>query len=344
MKSNISVLILTIIAFAMTTGCKKQTTDSANPFLRSYNTPFGEPPFDKISEQYYKPAFFKGIASQNTEIEAIINNSADADFENTIVALDESGKILKRVAAVFYAIKETDSDTLLQGIASELSPILSEHEDNIYMNPALFARVKAVYDSRFDANLDTEQKMLVEKYYKSFVRKGILLDSEKQARLREINKELGLLTLAFGDNLLAETYEYQLVIDNKEDLSGLPADLIELAENQAIEVGLANKWLFNLSKPNWEPFLQYADNRALREKMYKAMYNRCNNGNEHDNKEIIRKIVNLRLEKANLLGFASHAAYALDNTMAKTPENAVKLLERIWKFAVPQADKEKREL
>jgi peptidyl-dipeptidase Dcp len=208
----------------------------------------------------------------------------------------------------------------------------------------LFERIKAVYESPGMADLNTEQKQLTENYYKDFIRKGIQLDEAKKDKLRKINKELGLLALSFGENLLAETNDFKLVIDNEADLSGLPADAVEVAAQTAGRNGLEGKWMFTLSKPSWVPFLQYADNRELREKLYKAMYQRGNNGNKNDNKANIQKIVNLRLEKANLLGYKSHADFLLEETMAKTPENALKLLNDIWQYAMPQAQKEKAEL
>jgi peptidyl-dipeptidase Dcp len=208
----------------------------------------------------------------------------------------------------------------------------------------LFARIKTVYDNPETAGLTIEQKKLVEDYYKSFVRFGILLDESQKTRLREINKELSLLSLNFGKNLLEETNNYTLVIDNQADLAGLPAGDIEVAAQTAQKKNLEGKWVFTLSKPSWVPFLQYADNRALREKLYKAMYSRGNNGNKNDNKAIILKIANLRLEKANLLGYKSHADYVLEETMAKTPDNAFSLLNEIWEYALPQAKFERAEL
>ncbi|MDR1683547.1 MAG: M3 family metallopeptidase [Candidatus Symbiothrix sp.] len=330
----------------MSSCCKKDATylDPSNPFAAEFSTYKGVPPFDLIKTEHYKPAFLAGMAQQNVEIEAIVNNIEPETFENTVVALDESGSLLNRVAGVFFSITEANTDSAIQAISADLSPLLSEHSDNIMLNEKLFKRIKTIYDDPETKNLTVEQQKLVENYYKSFVRSGIALDETKKARLREINKELGLLSIRFGENLLAETNDFQLVIDNSNDLSGLPPDVVEVAAQTAKDKDLEGKWLFTLSKPSWEPFLKYADNRELREKLYKAMYNRCNNGNEHDNKELIAKIVNLRLEKANLLDYKSHAAYSLEETMAKTPENALKLLSDIWQYALPQAKREKAEL
>ncbi len=322
-----------------------QLFDPSNPFFSEFDTPKGTPPFDLIKTEHYLPAFLSGIEHQQKEIYDIAFNVKPPTFENTILALEESGQLLSRVETVFYAMLYAQSDTSLQRIATELSPKLSEHSDNILLNEVLFNRIKNVYEKQINRDeLTTEQKTLTEKYYKRFVRSGIMLDENNKNRLREINKELSILSLKFGENLLAETYNYELVIDNPSDLSGLPADVVESAAETARSKGYSNKWVFTLSKTSWLPFLQYADNRALREKLYKAMYNRCNNGNEYDNNDNIIKIVNLRLEKANLLGYKSHAGYVLEETMAETPENVFNLLNTLWEYALPQAEKEKSEL
>jgi peptidyl-dipeptidase Dcp len=343
MKKNLFILVL-ILMFYSACNQNNQSIDASNPFFTEFSTPHSVPPFDRIKAEHYKPAFLKGMELHTKEIEVITNNPDKPTFENTVVAMDESGSLLNRVAGVFYAMTGAMSDTVIQAIESELSPLMTEHSDNIYLNEKLFARIKTIYEAPAPANRTTEQKMLLEKYYKDFVRSGIALDAAQKEKLRKINKELGLLTIAFGENLLAETHDYQLIIENQSDLSGLPAGLVEVAAQTAKKKGLDGQWVFTLSKPSWEPFLQYADNRNLREKLYKAMYNRGNNNNAHDNKGIIKKIVNLRLEKANLLGYKTHADFKLDETMAKTPENALKLLNDIWQYALPQAQKEKGEL
>lgn len=338
------LVAMSFVAKAQDNPNKIELMDIKNPFLEEFKTPNGTPPFDLIQKSHYKPAFKKGIEQQTKEVELIVNNKAKPTFDNTVAALDQSGEILNRVQSVFSAIRGADSDQGIQTIAEEISPMLSEHDDNIYMSGKLFARIKTVYSDSLNTNLTTEQKRLVDKYYKKFVRSGIDLDEKKKDRLRQINKELSLLSLNYGKNLLAETNNYQLVIDDKKDLSGLPDDVISVAAETAKAKGLDGKWVFTLSKPSWLPFLQYADNRELREALYKAMYNRANNNNEFDNKNIINQIVNLRLEKANLLGYKSHADYVLDETMAKTPENVFKLLNNIWEYALPQAKLEATEL
>ncbi|NDW08945.1 M3 family metallopeptidase [Dysgonomonas sp. 520] len=337
-----SLIIISLLTIMMYSCDSKKASD--NPFLTEFSTPNGVPPFDLIKVEHYMPAFEEGIKQQTEEINAIADNKEAPTFENTLVAMEESGKLLDRVSSVFYAMMGAQSDSTLQAIAKEVSPKLSEHEDNIYLNEKLFARIKAVHDDTTRTDYTTEQKRLIEKYYKNFVRSGILLDGSQKDRMREINKELGLLTLSFGNNLLAETEDFKLVIEDEKDLAGLPKDVIAVAAEAANANGQEGKWIFTLQKPSWMPFLQYAENRDLREKLYKAMYNRGDNGNENDNKKNISQIVNLRLEKANLLGYKTHADFVLEETMAKNSENVFKLLNRIWEYALPQAKAEAAEL
>lgn len=311
-----------------------------NPLLFEFNTPKGTPPFDLIKNSDYEPAFKAGIEEQNKEIQSIVNNKNKPTFENTIVALDQSGQILNRVTSTFSAIRGANSDSDIQGISEKIFPLLSEQDDNIFLNEKLFHKIETIHNDTLNHSYTTEQKRLTDKYYKRFVRSGIMLSEKDKDRLRQINKELSMLSLDFGKNLLAETNNYELIIEKSSDLSGLPADVINIAAAAAKNRGLSGKWVFTLSKTSWLPFLQYADNRVLREKLYKAMYNRCNNNNEFDNKTIVNKLVNLRLEKANLIGFNSYANYVLEETMAKNPENVFNLLNRIWEYALPQAKKE----
>ncbi|EGK03018.1 M3 family metallopeptidase [Dysgonomonas gadei] len=340
MKKFLFIISFLIMVYSCNT---TSTREAGNPFFSEFNTPNGVPPFDKIKAEHYLPAFEEGMKRHNAEIDSIVNNPDAPTFENTIVALDESGRMLNSVGAVLSVMTGTMSDSTYQSIEKEITPKRTEHYDNINFNEKLFARIKTVYDAA-PANLTTEQKMLLDKTYKGFVRSGILLDGSKQDRLREINKELSSTALSFNQNLLKETDNYQLVIDKKEDLAGLPEDIIAAAAKMAKDKGMEGKWMFGLSKPSWEPFLQYADNRELREKLYKAMYMRGDNNNEFDNKENIKKIVSLRLEKANILGYNTHADYVLEETMAKTPDNVMNLLNSIWKYALPQAKKEATEL
>jgi len=336
------ILSLFIMVYSCNTTSNK---DSDNPFFSEYSTPNGVPPFDKIKAEHFLPAFDEAMERHNAEIEAIVSNPEAPTFENTIVVLDQSGRMLMKVGSALSIMTGTMSDSVYQSIEKEINPKLTGHYDNINFNGKLFERIKTVYDDTANvAKLTTEQKMLLDRKYKGFVRSGIMLEGSKQDRLREINKELSSATLAFSQNVLKDTDNYELIIDKKEDLAGLPEDVVEAAAKTASGKGYEGKWVFGLAKPSWEPFLQYADNRELREKLYKAMYNRCNNDNEFDNKEIIKKIVGLRLEKANMLGYNTHADYVLEETMAKTPDAVMGLLNNTWKYALPQAKKELAEL
>ena len=228
----------------------------------------------------------------------------------------------------------------MQALSRELSPLLSKNSDDIRMNPDLFARVKTVYENQESMNLNKEQKKLLEETYKSFVRGGANLDAEQQARLRELNSEISMLQLTFGQNMLKETNAFQLIVDNKDDLAGLPESLIMNAEVAARSAGLEGKWLFTLHNPSVMPFLQYADNRALREKIFKGYINRGNNGNDADNKDVVLKLITLRLEKAKLMGYDNYASFVLEDRMAKTPEQVYALLDEIWKPALAKAKDE----
>lgn len=338
MKNTIIIFILGILIM---TAC---SSNESNPFLTKWETPFGTPPFDKIKNEHYLPAFKKAIEMHNKEIDDIINNREEPSFENTIVALDRSGEILKRVQRVFNAMNSAMITDELQEISKEVSPLLSAHKDEVNLNQKLFNRVKAVYDKRDKLDLNTEQKMLLDKYYKKFVRGGAELQGKAKEEFKEINKELALLTLQFGEHVLKETNRFELVIDNKEDLSGLPESVIETAANSAKEKGYDGKWLFTINKPSMIPFLQYSNKRDLREKIYRAYFMKGDNDDELDNKEIIKKIVSLRLKRAKLLGFNNHSEFVLDEQMAKNPENVYALLNKLWPAALNRAKSERDEM
>ncbi|HQP23008.1 MAG TPA: M3 family metallopeptidase [Bacteroidales bacterium] len=325
----------------MMISCAKK---QGNPFFEDYDTPYGAVPFDKISIEHYMPAFVEGMNRQKLEIDAMAGNPEAPTFENTIAAMDYSGELLNKVSSVFFGLISSHTSDEMQAIAQELSPLLSEHSDNIRLNAPLFKRIESLYNNRDSLNLNTEQQRLLEKYYKNFVRSGAALDESRQERLREINKEEALLTLQYSDNVLKETNDYRLVIDKEEDLSGLPQTVVEAAAEAAAGAGLEGKWVFTLHNPSRLPFLQYADNRELREKILKAYYMRGDNNNEADNKEIVRKLVNLRVEKAQLLGYNTFAEYVLEETMAKNPKNVYDFLDGIWPRALRQAKKEVTEL
>jgi len=335
-------LFIPMVVMCLMTSCVTQEKKSTemNPFLEAYNTPFQVPPFDKIFNKHYLPAFEEGIKQHDAEIKIITDSDKAPDFANTIEALDYSGSLLTRVNRVFSNLKEAVTNDSLQDIARKVAPMLSQHEDAINLNAKLFARVKAVNDQKASLNLNQEQSRLLEETYKRFVRGGANLGADKKEELKKVNEELSLLDLQFGDNMLAETNAFKMVIDKKEDLAGLPESVIAGAADEAKADSMAGKWVFTLQKPSWIPFVTYSTNRSLREKIYKAMYSRGNNGNAHDNKAVISKLVNLRLQKANIMGFPSWSAYVLDDCMAKTPENVYKLLGQVWTPAIKRAKEE----
>ncbi|MEI6436626.1 MAG: M3 family metallopeptidase [Bacteroidota bacterium] len=334
--------LLTLMALGMLffCGCKPEKK-SDNPFFAEFQTPFGVPPFDKIDTTQYMPAFLEGIKQHAAEIAAIISNSAAPDFENTILAFDKSGKLLTRVSKVFYNLNEAETNKSMRAIARELSPIVSKHNDDVSLNEKLFAKIKTVYENRSSLNLDSAQLRVVEKYFRDFERQGANLSTEKKDQLRKLNEKLSLLSLSFGENLLAETNEnFKLIIEDKKDLDGLPQGVIDGAAETAKEKKLEGKWVFTLAKPSMIPFLQYARNRDLREKIYRGYMMRGNNGGKNDNKEIVAKIVKLRVEKAKLLGFDSYASYIVAENMAKTPVQVNDFLMKLWTPALPVAKKE----
>ena len=333
MQRLIYIFLMGLLAFS----CKEA---EVNPLLADYNTTFNLPPFDRIRTEHFMPAYEKAMEEHNSEIDAIAGNPDTPTFENTIAALDYSGYLLAEVSSVFSNLNSSHTNDELQQIAREITPRLSAHSTNILLNSDLFARVQDINDKKDELDLDHEQQKLLEKTYKGFVRGGAALDQEKQARLREINQQLSVLTLRFGDNIRDETNSFELVIDNEKDLAGLPSDLMANAAEVAAQKGYEGKWVFTHHNPSVMPFLTYAENRELREKMKKTYINRCNNDNEYDNKENIRQIVNLRIERAELLGYPTHAAFVLEENMAKTPERVNEFLDELWKAALPIAKQE----
>ena len=339
-----SLILFVIAVFLFSCSANKQPKQRVNPFFETFDTPFQVPPFDRITNTDYLPAFKKGMEEQNAEIALIVNNTEAPSFANTIEALEYSGQLLNQVGNVFFNLQGANTNDSIQAIAKEVAPLLSQHGDAIKLNEKLFARIKSVYDSKEQLDLNSEQKRLLEETYKDFVRGGANLAPDKKEELKKINEELSLLSLQFGENLLAETNNFQLIIDNKDDLAGLPESVFTAAAEEAGAAGMEGKWLFSLQKPSWIPFLTYSDRRDLREKLYKAMYNRGNNDNEFDNKSIINKMVNLRLQKANLMGYNNWSAFLLDDRMAKKPENVYALLEKVWTPALKRAQEERGDM
>lgn len=346
------ILSVSVIAVGLLSACGTEENDhkttpkeKMNPFfVEKYDTPFEVPPFDLISEAHYLPAFREGIKRQKDEIQTIVNNEEAPTFENTLLALENSGELLSRVSSVFYNISSANTNDEIQAIAEEISPELSAHRDDIALNEKLFARIQTLWENKATLNLNSQQTKVLENQYKSFVRGGANLPEDKKGRLREINEKISLLTLKFGQNQLTETNDFQLVIDQKSDLSGLSDDLIETAAREAGAAGMEGKWLFTLHNPSVMPFLQYADNRNLRKQIWEAYQMRGNNNNENDNKEVLRELVELRAEKALLLGYENHAAYKLEESMAGTPDEVYALLNRLWEPALEKAKKEAKDL
>lgn len=339
-------LIFAAAMSCMVCACGQQAADTGNPFLSEFETPYGTPDFDRIKVEHYEPAFLKGIEQQNEEIKAIVENPEEPSFENTIVALDNSGEILARVSGVFFALTEADTNDEMMALEAKIAPMLSEHSDNIFLNQDLYKRVAAVHaqEEAGKIQLTTEQHYLLDKYYKEFVRSGAGLDAQKQERLREINKQLSTLTIEFGNHVLADNNDYLLVVGKKEDLAGLPDAVIAGAAQEAKAHGKDGKWVFTLQESSRTPLLQYAQNRELRKNIYQAYTSLGNRGNANDNKEVLKKVLALRLEKAQLMGFNNFAEYQLADNMAKNPKNALDLLYGLWEYSIKNAKAEAAEL
>ena len=317
-----------------------------NPFFKNYDTEFEIPPFSKIDNNHFMPAFLKGIEDHNYEINKIIENSDEPTFKNVIIALEKSGKILDRVSAVFYNLSGSTSNKEIQKIEKEISPILTKHYDSISLNPGIFQKIKYLWEKIDKLDLSKEEIKILEEKYKNFIRNGALLEGSDKKRYSEINQEISKLSVEFSQNLLAETNNFEIILA-KNDLDGLPADIITLAREtaekkykQTQDKKYKDKYIFTPHRTSLYPFLTYSKRRDLREKLYKGYIMRGDNNNEFDNKEITAKIASLRVEKANLLNFETHAHYVLDNTMAKTPSVVYDLLDQLWEPALKRANKE----
>ncbi|WP_185212894.1 M3 family metallopeptidase [Sphingobacterium mizutaii] len=319
---------------------KEEAVDLKNPLLAKYETNFEVPPFDLIKDEHFRPAFKEALKVHEAEIDSILKIDEPATFANTILSLENAGQLLNRVSTVFYNLNSANTNDTIQAIAKDLAPVMSAHRDEINLNPELFKRVKTVYDQRANAGLDAEDQKLLEETYKGFVRSGANLKDEDKEKLKKINAELSVLSTQYGQNLLAETNAFEMVVDKEEDLAGLPKELKAAAAAEAKAKGKDGKWLFTLQNPSVMPFLQYADNRELRKKIWDAYQLRGNNGNDADTKAILIKIANLRLDKAKLLGYSSHAAYVLEESMAENPANVNALLNKIWTPALAKAKTE----
>lgn len=324
---------------ALAAGCAGDT----NPLLGDFDTPFQAPPFDRIEARHYLPAVQEGIRQSQAEIEAIAGQSAPATFENTIEAYERSGGALNRVLAIFENVKEAETSPEMQAAAQAIAPLVTSHTDDIRLNEKLFERIKSVHDARAGLNLTPEDSALLEKTYRGFARGGANLPDDLRGRFRELNTELAKLQLLFDENHLAELNDFALEITNPADLAGLPASAVEAAAYEARERGREG-WVFTLHSPSYIPFLQFADNRTLRETMYKASASCCNRGNSRDNKEIARQIANKRLELARLLGYDCYADYVLEDRMAGDVATVEQFLGQLHAAGHPFAAKEAREV
>lgn len=339
LKQTKSILGIMLVLLAVS--CQEKA--DKNPLLSKFDTPYQTPPFDKIKHEHYMPALDSAISVARHEIDAIVNNTEEPTFENTIEALDRSGKLLADVSNILFNLNEAETDSVLQQIVIEASPKLTDFSNDINLNPELFKRVKEVWEKRDSLTLTAEQQMLLDKTYKGFVSNGANLSEADKEKYRAISRELSELTVKFNQNVLAETNSYKLHITNEADLAGLPQSLIDAAAYTAKQKGLEG-WVITLDYPMYGPFMKYADNRELRKQLYMAYGNRCFKGNEYDNQKIAQRIANLRLELANLLGYPNFATFVLENRMAETPERVNQFLDQLVAASLPTAREEVKEV
>jgi peptidyl-dipeptidase Dcp len=336
----LAVFALTALAQPMPQSPKMTNT---NPLLLPFATPHETAPFDQLKLEHYLPAIQDGLAKGRADIAAITNNPAPATFENTIVALEQAGESLGRTTSILFNLNGAETTPAMQKIVKEASPMLTEYGNDVTLNATLFARVKAVYDQRASLKLDTESAMLLEKTYKRFARNGANLNAAGKERLRAIDKDLSQLSLQFGENSLNETNEFMMEVADEKELAGLPDFVREAAKNTAKQKGKTD-WVFTLQAPSYGPFMQYADNRTLRQRLFMAFNGRGFQGNQYDNQEIIQKIVALRYERANLLGYKTHADFVLEESMAGSKDKVNGFLNELVTYARPAAEKQLAEL
>ncbi len=347
---KLSKLITFFIVFWFFIACTINPTKSTqkdminNPLLSQWETPFGVPPFDQIKNEHYLPAFYRGIEAAQKEIDLIATSVKTPSFKNTIEAFELSGSLLTTIRKVFYAVNGANTNDKLKNIAKEIAPKLAAHRDNIMLNEKLFQRVKTVYDQKENLDLTAEENKLLEETYKSFVRAGANVIAGKKERLREINAHLATLAQQFGENVLDETNSFELYVDAKKDLGNLSEGLCANASEEAKRRGRENGWLFTLQRPSINPFLVASPNRNLRKRIFDGYALRGANNNKQDNKAIVSEMVSLRVEKAKLLGFDTHADYVLSNSMAKTPKAVLDFLDKLWSPALEMAKSERTAL
>lgn len=326
--------IYSLTLAALTIGCSVQP---GNVLLQKWETPLQTPPFDVIKDEHFMPAFLEAMAVEKAEVEAIANNKEKPTFKNTIEALELSGKQLSKVSRVFGCLDSANTNDQLQDISKKIAPLRAKHNDDINLNEALFARIKQIYEKKDSLTLTDEQDTLLENYFLGFVRSGANLSDKDKVEFRKINEELSNLYVKFEQNHLKETNAIALVIDKDEDLAGLPDGVVQAAAEMAQARGMKGKWVFTLQKPSFIPFLINSEKRQLREIVFKAYINRCNNNDEFDTKKLISRIAALRVRRANLLGYKTHADFILERNMAKKPETVYKFLNDLWKPALKRA-------
>ncbi len=338
MKKIQIIIALTVIIMS-----NQNVIAQTNPLLGDFNTPHETAPFEKIKNEHFLPAFKESIKAGEADVQAILKNQSPATFENTIAALDNAGRLLSRTSGVFYNLLNAETNDELQKIAQEVSPLLTKFQNDITLNPELFARIKEVYDKKDDLDLTVEQQTLLENTYKNFVRSGANLSDEQKEKFREISTELSVLSLKFDQNVLKETNSFELHLTDKDQVSGLPESALEAAAGKAKSKGKEG-WIFDITQPSYLPFMQYANNRELRKKMYLAYNSKSFKGDELDNQEIVKKIVQLRLEIAQLLGYKNYADYILEQRMAMNAEGVYNLLDDLFEASYDVAKKEKAEI
>jgi peptidyl-dipeptidase Dcp len=342
--SIVPIFALSIGGAFLLGDCAPEIDDSLsseNPLLTEWDTPFGVPPFDQIENNDYLPAFHAAMESHTEEIDAIVSSDEAPTFENTIEAMESAGADLSRVSRVFYAVEGAHSNDTLREVSRTMAPELAGHRDDIRFNPDLWKRVETVWNGREDLDLDSEQAKLLEETHKGFVRSGAALDEQAKARLREINAELAELSTNFSQNLLAETNDFELHVEDRADAGHIPGNLLVSAAQEAKKRGHEGGLSFTLQRPSINPFLQYSPNRELRKAIFLGYAMRGNNGNESDNNALLARMAELRVEKANLLGYPSYAAYVLSDNMAETPERVYGLLDQIWEPAIRVASEDR---
>ena len=319
-------------------------TTEENPFFVEWDTPFGAPPFHLIDEEHYIPAYEEGIRQHQAEIDAIVNNPEEPTFENTIVAYDQAGGLLRRISPVFGGLRSAETNPRLQEIARETTPMLSAHYNNIRLNEKLFERIQTVYHNRHEKGLDHEQLNIVEKIYQDFERGGAALPEEKREDFKELSERMSMVSLQLSENHLAENNAFQLIIEDEADLAGLPSHIIAAAVEEAARVGEEGKWVFTTAFPSRVPFLQFAENRDLREEMLMGYVNRGDNDNENDNKELFIELMMLRQQMSEMLGYDNYAEYFTSIQMAENPQNVYDFLYQVWEPALNRAKAEKAEM